>query len=412
MQRKVNNMKILSRIHDYYNKLDRKRLWIIWVANILWIVLLFSYICCLELYAASWEEKIPVLSPLDCKSAVLMEVETGRILYEQNADESLPPASVTKIMTLLLTMEAIEKGTITLNQMLTASDHAASMGGTQVFLEVGEQMSVEDLLKSVIIASANDAAVVLAEAIAGSEESFVSMMNNRASELGMNNTHFENTNGLDDTVTDHVTSARDIALMSRELIRHEKILEYSSIWMDTVRNGEFGLTNTNRLVRFYKGATGLKTGSTSKAKFCISATAKRDGMHLIAVIMGSPTRDIRNAEATKLLDWGFANYSLYKYEACSLGEVKLLGASRSTIECKTEGASLLVPKGTAEKITVEINVPENVKAPVEAGEQIGNIVFKLNGEAIGEAKIVSSVSANPITFAELLFIMFQKFILW
>ncbi len=405
-------MKILSRLSDFYYRLDRKKLWIIWTANILWIVLLFSYICCLESYAASWEDNIPALSPLDCKSAVLMEAETGRILYEQNADEALPPASVTKVMTLLLAMEAIEKGNITLDQMLTASEHAASMGGTQVFLEVGEQMSVEDLLKSVIIASANDAAVVLAESIAGSEESFVSMMNIRAAELGMKNTHFENTNGLDDTVTDHVTSARDIALMSRELISHEKILEYSSIWMDTVRNGEFGLTNTNRLVRFYKGATGLKTGSTSKAKFCISATAKRDGMHLIAVIMGAQTRDIRNAEATKLLDWGFANYSLYKYDPCGLGEVKLLGSNRSTLECKTDGIALLVPKGSAEKITAEINLPESVKAPISAGEQVGNILFKLNGDAIGEAKILSSADANPISFAELLFIMLQKFILW
>ena len=220
-------------------------------------------------------------------------------------------------MTLTLVMEAVDSGKIRMDDVVTASAHAASMGGTQVFLEVGEQMSVEDLLKSVIIASANDAAVVLAEAIAGSEESFVAMMNVRAAELGMENTHFENTNGLDDTVTNHVTSARDIAIMSRELIRHEKILQYSSIWMDTVRNGEFGLTNTNRLVRFYRGATGLKTGSTSKAKFCMSATAKRDGMHLIAVIMGAETKDIRNTEATKLLDWGFANYSLYASERAS-----------------------------------------------------------------------------------------------
>lgn len=405
-------MKVLDFFSRIYNSLDRKKLWILWVANMLWIIMLFSYICCLDSFAASWEENIPVLSPLDCKSAVLMEAETGRILYEQNADESLPPASVTKVMTLLLTMEAIEKGTITLDQMLTTSDHAASMGGTQVFLEVGEQMSVEDLLKSVIIASANDAAVVLAESIAGSEESFVSMMNNRASELGMNNTHFENTNGLDDTAVNHVTSARDIAIMSRELIRHKKILEYSSIWMDTVRNGEFGLTNTNRLIRFYKGATGLKTGSTSKAKFCISATAKRDGMHLIAVIMGAQTRDVRNAEATKLLDWGFANYSLYKYESCSLGEVKLSGSNRTTIECVTDGISLLVPKGSTAKITSEINLPESVKAPLSAGEQIGDVVLKLDGEEIGRAKIISADEAKTITFSELFLIMLQKFILW
>lgn len=404
-------MKVLDFFSRFYNILDRKKLWILWVANMLWIIMLFSYICCLDSYAASWEENVPVLSPLDCKSAVLMEAETGRILYEQNADEALPPASVTKVMTLLLTMEAIEKGTITLDQMLTTSDHAASMGGTQVFLEVGEQMSVEDLLKSVIIASANDAAVVLAESIAGSEESFVSMMNNRASELGMNNTHFENTNGLDDTALNHVTSARDIAIMSRELIRHKKILEYSSIWMDTVRNGEFGLTNTNRLIRFYKGATGLKTGSTSKAKFCISATAKRDGMHLIAVIMGAQTRDIRNAEVTKLLDWGFANYSLYKYDPCSLGEVKLLGSNKNKIECITDGILLLVPKGMADKVKVEIDLPENVTAPVYVDSEVGKIVFKLNDEQIGASEIVASDSAERISLAELIYIMFKKFIL-
>ena len=335
MKRKVNVMNILNRLSDLYYRLDRKKLWILWTANILWVVLLFSYLCCLD-SSAAWEENIPELAALDCTSAVLMEAATGRVLYEQNADESLPPASVTKVMTLLLVMEALEKGNIALDQMLTTSDNAASMGGSQIFLEVGEQMRVEDLLKSVIISSANDAAVVLAEAIAGSEESFVAMMNSRAAELGMKNTHFENTNGLDDTVTNHVTSARDIAIMSRALIAHEKILEYSSIWMDTVRNGEFGLTNTNRLVRFYSGATGLKTGSTSKAKFCISATAKRDGMHLIAVIMGAPTRDIRNAEAAKLLDWGFANYSLYTYPPSDQGSVKLLGSKNDTLPCRTD----------------------------------------------------------------------------
>ncbi len=405
-------MHILTRLSDLYYKLDRKKLWILWAANILWVALLLSYLCCLDIYGASWEENISALSPLDCTSAVLMEAETGRVLYEQNADEALPPASVTKVMTLLLVMEALEKGNITLDQMLTTSDNAASMGGSQIFLEVGEQMSVEDLLKSVIISSANDAAVVLAEAIAGSEESFVAMMNSRAAELGMKNSHFDNTNGLDDTVTNHVTSARDIAIMSRELISHEKILEYSSIWMDTVRNGEFGLTNTNRLVRFYRGATGLKTGSTSKAKFCISATAKRDGMHLIAVIMGAPTRDIRNAEAAKLLDWGFANYSLYTYEPSELGSVKLLGSKNNSLPCRTDGISILVPKGTASKVTVETDLPENVTAPISSGDTVGKLTFSLNGELIGEANIVSSATESRIAFSELLYIMLQRFILW
>lgn len=405
-------MNILFRLSNLYYKLDRKKLWLIWTASILWIVLLFTYICCLDVGAAAWEEKVPALAPLDCKSAVLMEAATGRILYEQNADAALPPASVTKVMTLLLTMEAIEKGIITLDQMLTASEHAASMGGTQVFLEIGEQMSVEDLLKSVIIASANDAAVVLAEAIAGSEESFVAMMNSRAAELGMNNSHFENTNGLDDTVTNHVTSARDIAIMSRELISHEKILQYSGIWMDTVRNGAFGLTNTNRLVRFYRGATGLKTGSTSKAKFCISATAKRDGMHLIAVIMGAETRDVRNAEAAKLLDWGFANYSLYTYEASDPGEIKLLGSKEKIITSQADGIAILVPKGKASKVTVEAELPESISAPIAEGDTVGKLIFKLDGETVGELNVTSSETATRITFGELFFIMLQRFILW
>ena len=405
-------MNILSRLSNLYYRLDRKKLWILWIANILWVVLLFTYLCCLDVYAASWEDNISVLSQLDCMSAVLMEAETGRILYEQNADESLPPASVTKVMTLLLVMEALEKGNIALDQMLTTSENAASMGGSQIFLEVGEQMSVEDLLKSVIISSANDAAVVLAEAIAGSEESFVTMMNTRAAELEMKSTRFENTNGLDDTVTNHVTSARDIAIMSRELISHPKILEYSSIWMDTVRNGEFGLTNTNRLVRFYRGATGLKTGSTSKAKFCISATAKRDGMHLIAVIMGAPTRDIRNAEAAKLLDWGFANYSIYTYPPSEQGSVKLLGSKNSILPCRTDGVAILVPKGASSKVTVETEMPDSVKAPITAGDTVGKITFSLNGERLGEANIVSSATENRISFQELLYIMLQRFILW
>lgn len=405
-------MNFLSRLSNIFYRLDRKKLWILWMANLLWIVLLFSYLCCVDVYAASWESSIPALAPLDCTSAVLMEAETGRILYEQNADEALPPASVTKVMTLLLVMEALEKGNITLDQMLYTSENAASMGGSQIFLEVGEQMSVEDLLKSVIISSANDAAVVLAEAIAGSEESFVDMMNFRAAELGMNNSRFENTNGLDDTVTNHVTSARDIAIMSRELIGHEKILEYSSIWMDTVRNGEFGLTNTNRLIRIYRGATGLKTGSTSKAKFCISATAKRDGMHLIAVIMGAPTRDIRNAEAAKLLDWGFANYSLYTYSAGEQCKIKLFGSKVDEISCRTNGISLLVPKGSAEKVVVEADLPESISAPIKEGEVIGKLKFSLNGEPIGEADVVSSDTANRITLVELLYIMLQRFILW
>ena len=233
---------------------------------------------------------------LDCKSAVLMEASTGKILYQKDPEKAMPPASVTKIMTLLLVMECIDAGTLAWEDTVTASAHAASMGGSQIYLKEGEQMTARDLIKSVVIASANDAAVALAEHTYGSEEAFVGRMNDRATELCMTATHFENTNGLDDTAQNHVTSAGDIAIMSRELIKHTEILEFSSTWMDTIRNGQFGLTNTNRLVRFYRGCNGLKTGSTAKAGFCVSVTAEREGMTLICVIMGAENRDIRNAE--------------------------------------------------------------------------------------------------------------------
>lgn len=248
---------------------------------------------------------------LPCKSAILMEATTGTVLYRQNAAEAMPPASVTKIMTLLLLMEALDAEVIRIDDTVTVSANAASMGGSQVYLKEGEQMKLEDLLKSVVIASANDAAVALAEHLYGSVATFVGYMNDRARQLGMEHTHFENVTGLDDTAVDHLTTAEDIAVMSRELIRHRAILQYSSVWMDSIRDGAFGLTNTNRLVRFYPGCTGLKTGSTAKAGFCVSVTAEREGLSLICVIMGAESRDIRNAAAVSLLDWGFAGYGLF-----------------------------------------------------------------------------------------------------
>jgi D-alanyl-D-alanine carboxypeptidase (penicillin-binding protein 5/6) len=284
------------------------------------------------------------------------------------------------------------------------------MGGTQVFLEVGEQMSVEDLLKSVIIASANDAAVVLAEAIAGSEESFVAMMNLRAAELGMNNTHFENTNGLDDTATNHVTSALDIAIMSRELIGHKKILEYSSTWMDTIRNGEFGLTNTNRLVRFYRGATGLKTGSTAKAGFCISVTAERDGTSLIAVIMGAESRDVRNECAKKLLDYGFSNYESYSSPMPELPELYVKGGTDELCSLTVGGFSTVLKKGDGARVVCKLELPELLVAPVLEGDKIGEAVFSLDGEIIGRCDITSDETVDKISFYEVLWRMLKKFI--
>lgn len=337
---------------------------------------------------------------LNCKGVILMDAATGTILYEQNADEALPPASVTKIMTLLLVMEAIESGQIKLTDMVSTSARAASMGGSQIFLEEGEQMSVEDMIKSVVIASANDAALALAEYVAGSEEEFVSRMNKRAAELGMKTARFENTNGLDDTAEDHVLSARDIAVMSRELIKHQTILEYSSIWMDTVRNGEFGLTNTNRLVRFYKGATGLKTGSTSKAKFCVSATAKRDNMHLICVVMGAPTRDERNAIAAKLFDYGFANYSLFTAEGKTLDEIKILGGLENTCGIAYEQFDCVVKKGEEGKVEVTIELEDSVSTPVEIGKEVGKVIYKIGNEVIGEMKILTTEQIPKISFLD------------
>ena len=336
-------------------------------------------------------------------SCILMEASTGLVLYEENADEALPPASVTKIMTLLLVMEAVDDGRLDWEDMVTTSEYAASMGGSQVYLEAGEEMPVWEMVKCVVVASANDAAVALAEAIAGSEEAFVSMMNARAAELGMTSTHFENTNGLDDDTESHVTSARDIAIMSRELItKHPKILEYSPIWMDTIRNGEFGLTNTNRLIRFYRGANGLKTGSTAKAKFCISATAERDGMQLIAVIMASPSRDERNESAKKLLDYGFANWEVASLKPEPLDDLVLNGGVYPTLPIKYEDSQLVLKKGSAAKLTKNLVLPETISAPVAAGDEVGKIEYLLDGEVVATLPIVAAEDRDRIGFGEVL----------
>ena len=348
---------------------------------------------------------------LNCKSAVLMEASTGKVLFAQNPDEALPPASVTKIMTLLLVMEAIEEGRLKWTDQVATSERAASMGGSQIYLEVGETMSVEDMVKSVVIASANDAACALAERVAGSEEEFVRRMNAKAADLGMKNTNFENTNGLDDTAQNHLTSAMDIAIMSRALIRYEKILEYSSIWMDTVRDGAFGLTNTNRLVRYYNGCTGLKTGSTSKAGFCISATAKRNNMSLICVIMGAETRDIRNAEATKLLDYGYANYELYVNEGGVLKDVKVTGGSQSRVDVTFPKFTAVLPSGKSGAVEVKTDIPSTLVAPLRRGEIVGKVSFLLDGKTLGEINAVSASEVTKITYLQILWRMLARFVL-
>ncbi len=348
---------------------------------------------------------------LNCRSAILMEAETGRVLYEKNADEALPPASVTKIMTLLLVMEAIDSGSLGWEDTVTASAYATSMGGSQIFLKEGEQMSVRDMVKSVVIASANDAAVALAEHICGSESAFVAKMNSRAAELGMKSTVFENTNGLDGTTDTHLTSARDIAIMSRELMRHKEILKFSSTWMDTIRGGAFGLTNTNRLVRFYNGCTGLKTGSTAKAKFCISATAERDGMSLIAVIMAAPSRDERNAAAKALLDWGYASFSLYRAKVELPETLPLVGGKCETCRIAADELSFVIPKGAASRVKTTVELPEKLIAPLASGSEIGSVVYELDGEQLGKIGITTAEEAQRINFFDLLYNILSFFLL-
>ena len=381
------------------------------------VVLSMTALC---LFSASAETTLPISenapteSPdlgLNCKSAVLMEASTGKILYAQNPEEAMPPASVTKIMTLLLVMEAMEAGKLSMDDMITASAHAASMGGSQIFLKEGEQMSARDMIKSVVISSANDAAVALAEHVAGSEAVFVEAMNRRAAELGMKNTRFENTNGLDDTAQNHVTSAKDIALMSRALISHRTILQYSSIWMDTIRNGEFGLTNTNRLVRFYPGCTGLKTGSTSKAGFCVSVTAERDGMSLICVIMGAESRDVRNATATQLLDWGFANYGIYSADATELAPLPVLGGTSNFCRIAYSAFSCVLPKNEISSVEITVTVPESLNAPIKEGIAVGEAVFSVGGRVIGTRDVEALEGVERINFFEIFKRMFTRFLL-
>lgn len=357
--------------------------------------------------------EIPNEIPFDVNadSALLMDVATGTVLYSKNANMALPPASVTKIMTLLLFMEEVDSGNISLDDDITVSEYAASMGGSQVYLEAGESMSAEDMLKSVIISSANDAAVALAEKVAGSEEAFVGRMNERAAELGMNNTHFENATGLDDDTVKHLTSAYDIALMSRELLNHPTIMKYSTIWMDTIRDGAFGLTNTNRLIRFYDGATGLKTGSTSKAGFCMSATAMRDGLHLIAVIMGADTRDMRNEAAKQLLDYGFAKYSLYENSGGEAGTADVIGGVKNTCVCEYAPYTQLMAKGKNKSVQTEILIDERIPAPIRKGERVGTVRFISEGKVIHEEDITASEDVDRISFAGLFLRMLGVYLL-
>lgn len=340
---------------------------------------------------------------LDAPSALLMEKQTGTVLFAKDEHTPREPASVTKVMTLLLTMEAVDSGALSYDDAVTGSAHAASMGGSQIWLKEGEQMRVEDLIKAVCVVSGNDAAVALGEHLAGSEEAFVARMNERAKELGMNDTHFVNCTGL--PAEGHVTSAYDIALMSRELIlHHPDIRRFTTIWMDSLRDGQSMLVNTNKLVRFYPGATGLKTGSTSTAKYCISATAEKDGMELIAVILGGSTSDKRFADAKALLNYGFASYALVTAAPESpLPAVPVtLGTQKTVQTVLTPDNALLLEKNRAGGLTQSLALPETLEAPIEAGEPLGTLdIFDAGGTAVASLPLLAGESVARVTWWQL-----------
>ena len=338
------------------------------------------------------------------KSWLLMEASTGQVLAASNAHEALAPASVTKVMTLLLIMEAIDSGSIAWTDLVTASDAAAAKGGSQVYLKAGETMSVEDMVKSIAVSSANDCACAMAEFLAGSEAAFVERMNARAAELGMEDTHFVNCTGLDDgeNAKEHKTSAHDIAIMSRELlVNHPEIKRFTTIWMDSIRDGAFGLSNTNKLVRFYKGATGLKTGFTQGAGYCLSASAERDGMELIAVVMGAETSQDRFDACRGMLDYGFANFGLFRPEQESWSVPVRLGTGETVKAELPDDRGILVEKGKLAGITVKVELMEEVTAPVERGQQLGLLQILSADQLLASIPLAAAETVQRLTWMDL-----------
>ena len=343
---------------------------------------------------------------LAAPSAVLMDLATGTVLYEVNAHQPMAPASVTKVMTLLLIMEAIDSGKIGWQDMVTASEAAAAKGGSQVYLKVGETMSVEEMVKSIAVSSANDCACAMAEYIAGSEAGFVERMNQRAQELGMENTHFVNCTGLDDdpSAAEHLTTAYDIAVMSRELLlNHPDIKRFTTIWMDTVRNGSFGLSNTNKLVRFYEGTTGLKTGYTSSAGHCLSASAQRDGLELVAVVLHCASSADRFQSAKALLDYGFANYALVPVqdEAALPAVPVVLGAQEAVKPVISGPEQLLIAKEQKQSITRGVTLEPSVRAPVSQGQRLGTLTVRAGDEVLAEVPLVAETAVTRLTWKDL-----------
>ena len=371
-------------------------------------LLLCAVLLCMAL---PWQTRAAEMD-VNAKSALLMDAATGTVLFEKNAHEALAPASVTKIMTMLLIMEAIDSGSIGYDDMVTASESAAAKGGSQVYLKAGEQMAVSEMLKSIAVSSANDCACAMAEHLSGSEGAFVDRMNERARELGMEDTHFVNCTGLDDSpeAARHRTSAYDIALMSRELLtRHPDIKKYTTIWMDTIRNGAFGLSNTNKLIRFYPGATGLKTGFTSGAGYCLSATAQRDGMELIAVTMGCESAKIRNAACKQLLDYGFANFALVSPDLEDVPSVPVvLGKGKTVPLTLGENRQLLVPKAKKAELTQSVTLEESAAAPVEQGAVLGKLTVKSGGETLLEIPLSAAKAVEKLTFGDVFLMVLKR----
>ena len=346
---------------------------------------------------------LPEMGALYAKSAALYAAN-GQELYTYNADEPLQPASVTKIMTMLLTMEALERGEVTLDTMITGSEHACSMGGTQIWLEPGEQLSLDEMLKAIAVGSANDCAVAVAEHLAGTEAAFVERMNARARELGCTNTTFINANGLDADGQKTLTSARDLALISCELLRHPKILDYTGIWIDTVRGGKFGLANTNKMLKSYPGMTGLKTGYIREAGFCISASAERDGLSLVAVVMAAPTKENRTADASALLNYGFANFTAYTPSADTLTPIPVTRGRTDSVQPVLEGGeAFIVEKAKAGELQTTVDLPESLTAPVQTGQKLGEMTVSAGGETLLTVPIVAENGAEALSLPDIFF---------
>ena len=346
------------------------------------------------------------------KSVYLMDVATGTTLGEFNAHEKLAPASVTKVMTMLLIMEAVDSGKIGWEDTVTTSEAAAAKGGSQIYLKVGEQMTVRDMMKSIAVSSANDCACAMAEHLAGSEAAFVQQMNQRAQELGMADTHFVNCTGLDDgeEAREHRTSAHDIALMSRELLKnHPDVRQFTTIWMDTVRQGAFGLSNTNKLIRFYPGATGLKTGFTSGAGYCLSASAQRDGMELVAVVMGADSSKTRFNACKQLLDYGFANFALVQPDICDTPAVTVeLGTAKTVSPQLGEDGTLLVEKSLRSTVTAQVELEETVEAPVSRGQRLGTLTYRSGEQILRQIPLVAEQEVPRLSWKQMFGKVFRR----